>query len=237
MIKTFYLQDTLDSPEALALSLVIGMLFGFVLERAGFGSSRKLAGVFYFTDMTVIKVMFTAVITTMLGLAYLGQTGWLGEETVYWLPTVYGAQIAGGLIFGIGFVIGGWCPGTAAAGLGSAKLDALLFLVGAVIGSIGFNAVYTQIEPLYRLGSSGVLFVYDSLGMSRTVFVFGFVVIGILCFAVCEWIERNSTRVGHLQSGFVQAFGLVLILLAACLFFIPGAKTTAAGELTFISDQ
>jgi thiosulfate/3-mercaptopyruvate sulfurtransferase len=148
MINTLFFQDTLNTPQAFALSLLIGILFGFILERAGFGSSRKLAGVFYLKDMTVIKVMFTAVIVTMLGLAFLLRGGWLTVDHVYFLPTKYGAQIVAGLVFGVGFVIGGWCPGTAVAGLAAGKLDAFVFLIGAVLGSIGFNEIFSLIKPL-----------------------------------------------------------------------------------------
>ena len=134
MIKTFFGAGTLDTSGAFLAALIIGVLFGVALEQAGFGSSRKLTGVFYFEDMAVIKVMFSALITAMLGLAYFQAAGLIGPDELYFLPTVYGAQIIGGLIFGVGFVMGGWCPGTAAVGLASGKLDALVFFGGASAG-------------------------------------------------------------------------------------------------------
>lgn len=70
MISTYFSTGQLDSPRAFFVALAIGLAFGFVLERAGFGSSRRLAGIFYFRDMTVLRVMFTAVITAMLGLCW-----------------------------------------------------------------------------------------------------------------------------------------------------------------------
>jgi len=111
MISSFYSLDALGSSQAFAAALVIGILFGLVLERAGFASSRKLAAVFYFKDMTVIKVMFTAVLVAAIGLVYARLFGLVQVDDVYLLPTVYGAQIVGGLLFGAGFVVGGWCPG------------------------------------------------------------------------------------------------------------------------------
>jgi len=119
MIKTFFGTGTLDTPWAFLAALVIGLLFGLILERAGFGSSRRLTGVFYFTDMAVLKVMFSAMLTAMLGLAFAQVFGLIAPAELYVLPTVYGAQIVGGLIFGVGFVMGGWCPGTAAVGAAS----------------------------------------------------------------------------------------------------------------------
>ena len=112
MIKTYYGIDQLVSaPSAMTFlaALVIGLLFGFALERAGFGSSRKLAGIFYFRDMTVLRVMFTALIAAMLGLYLLVALGWVElESQIYLLPTRYGAQILGGLIGAGGQMGGAW---------------------------------------------------------------------------------------------------------------------------------
>ena len=226
MINTLFFQDTLNTPQAFALSLLIGMLFGFILERAGFGSSRKLAGVFYLKDMTVIKVMFTAVIVTMLGLAFLLRGGWLTIDHVYFLPTKYGAQIVGGLLFGVGFVVGGWCPGTAAAGLAGGKLDALIFLIGVVIGSIGFNELFGLIKPLYTVSNAGQRFVYDSLGLSQGAFIIAFTVIGIICFSLCEYAERKIGKKAASESSFLKAFSLMLIVIAVAFMLLPATSST-----------
>ncbi|MFA6931750.1 MAG: YeeE/YedE thiosulfate transporter family protein, partial [Lentisphaeria bacterium] len=108
MISTFFQNGTLDTPAAFFASLLIGIAFGVALEQAGFGSSRRLSGIFYFRDMAVMKVMFTAVIVAMLGILYAKAFGWVNAENIYFLPTLYVAQIAGGLLFGIGFVMSGW---------------------------------------------------------------------------------------------------------------------------------
>ncbi len=90
------------------IAFVIGISFGFFLERAGFGSSRKLALQFYFREMTVLKVMFTAIVTAMLGLLYMSLFGWIDLSLVYLNPTFLVAQIIGGLVLGVGFAIGGY---------------------------------------------------------------------------------------------------------------------------------
>ena len=95
MIDTFYNSGALDGSAALLASLLIGIAFGVALERAGFGSSRRLAGIFYFRDMAVLKVMFTAVIVAMLGVSYAKAFGWVNQQNVYFLSTIYAAQIAG----------------------------------------------------------------------------------------------------------------------------------------------
>lgn len=215
MISSFYSLDALDSSQAFAAALVIGILFGLVLERAGFGSSRKLAAVFYFKDMTVIKVMFTAVLVAAIGLAYARLFGLVQADDVYLLPTVYGAQIVGGLLFGVGFVVGGWCPGTAAAGAACAKLDALIFLGGTVLGSILFNETYGLVKSVYTAGQRGVLFVYDSLGISQGAFLVIFVMAGGIFFAVCERLEKARGNPSGIRPGIVMALSLILLALAA----------------------
>lgn len=89
-------------------AFLIGLGFGFILERAGFGSAKKLAAQFYFRDMTVFKVMFTAIVVAMLGIYYLNAFGWLDLDLIYINPTYIWAQLVGGLILGFGFIIGGY---------------------------------------------------------------------------------------------------------------------------------
>jgi thiosulfate/3-mercaptopyruvate sulfurtransferase len=228
MISTFYGTDLLASPAALFAALVIGLAFGLVLERAGFGSSRRLAGIFYFRDMTVLKVMFTAVVTAMLGLSFAVALGWIDlSEQVYLIPTIYGAQIVGGLIFGVGFVISGWCPGTAAVGTASGKLDGLVFLGGALIGSIGFNETFSLVEPLYRWGKqSEPLF---ALGLSPALFALLFTAAAIGAFFFAEWVEKRTVGGGkYLRGPFLKAFSLVLAVFAAALFIFPGGSAATA---------
>ena len=104
MIETLYSLDILDTTLAFFISIIIGILFGVALEKAGFGSSRRLSGIFYFRDMTVLKVMFTALITAMLGIILSQALGLVNSDSFYFMSTFYGAQIVGGLLFGIGFL-------------------------------------------------------------------------------------------------------------------------------------
>src|SRR5689334_3744209 len=100
------------SPGALALALGLGAAFGWTLERAGLGSARVIAGQFYGRDFTVFKVMFSALVTAMLGVFWLGRLGVLDVARLDLPPTVPLAQLAGGLVFGVGFLLAGLCPGT-----------------------------------------------------------------------------------------------------------------------------
>lgn len=132
----FPLSSTMEiGPAATAaIAIVLGLGFGFFLERAGFGSARKLVAVFYFYDMSVVKVMFTAIVTAMAGLFLLSAAGVLELAELYIEPTNYAAQVVGGLVFGAGFVIGGYCPGTAVVATATGRLDGMAFAAGMLGG-------------------------------------------------------------------------------------------------------
>ena len=190
MIETLYATDALNSAAGFGLAALVGFFFGVALERAGLASSRKIAAVFYFRDMTVLKVMFTAIVVATIGLAYLFQLGWLKPDSLFFLDTVYGAHIVGGLLVGIGMVMGGWCPGTATAGLGSGRIDALIFLVGVIGGSILFNEVFPWIKPLYEYKASGIVSAPGEFGLPTPIFVLGLTVFAVILFWICEIIEQ-----------------------------------------------
>jgi len=227
MIETFFGSGTLDTPAAFLASLLIGIAFGMALEQAGFGSSRRLAGIFYFRDMTVLKVMFTAVVVAMLGICYAKAFGWVTLENVYFLHTLYAAQILGGVLFGAGFVMSGWCPGTGAVGLASGKIDALVFLMGAAGGSMLYNEVYPILGSI-TTADRGVIFAYDSLGVSEASFAFFLTLIAVGCFWGSEYIEKKRHGKGE-QWGtpFLKAFSAVLIVGAFGLFAVAGQSTSA----------
>ena len=236
MIETLYSTDMLNTAQGFLLALLIGLAFGFALEQAGFGSSRRLAGIFYFRDMAVLKVMFSGLVTAMLGLGYLTAAGWISLDAIYLLPTVYAAQIVGGLIFGVGFVVSGWCPGTAAVGIASGKIDAVVAIAGAMIGSILFNEMYPAVVPL--MGSSGVAFVYDSLGMSHAAFALALTVVAVGAFWGVEYLERGRKTGGHLfNTTFLRTFSAVLIVLAAGLFLVPAPTLAEAGSIDVPAEE
>ena len=93
---------------SLPIALLIGIGFGFFLERAGFGSARKLVAQFYLTDLRVFKVMFTAVVTAMVGVVVLGRVGFLDVGELPLIGTYIVPEVLGGIILGMGFVIGGY---------------------------------------------------------------------------------------------------------------------------------
>ncbi len=147
MTTIFPLESLSDERRALglAVAVVIGVAFGFVLERGGFGRAQKLVGQFYGYDMTVLRIMFTAIVTAMIGVTILSLVGVLDLQAVQFnYPTFLWPMIVGGLVLGAGFVVSGYCPGTSIVGAASGKLDALLTVVGVAIGGV----LYAETEPL-----------------------------------------------------------------------------------------
>ncbi|MCL4689079.1 MAG: YeeE/YedE family protein [Burkholderiales bacterium] len=136
----FPLSSTMELSQAasLGLAVLIGIGFGFFLEKAGFGSARKLVAVFYLYDMAVVKVMFTAIVTAMAGLFVLSAAGSLDLAELYVEPSNYTAAILGGLVFGAGFVIGGYCPGTSLTAAATGRLDGVAFLAGIFVASYAY---------------------------------------------------------------------------------------------------
>jgi len=135
--------------SGIAAGLLAGLLFGYVLEAAGFGSPRKLTGQFRLTDFSVFKVMFTAVLVAAIGLWLLRVTGVIATASVYTPTSFYWAIGLGGLLIGAGFAIGGYCPGTSIVGAASGRIDALVFMIGIVGGSAVFGWAYEPLKGLY----------------------------------------------------------------------------------------
>lgn len=231
MIETLYSLNTLDTNRAFLLALLLGGGFGFALERAGFSSSRRLAGVFYLVDMAVVKVMFSAMVTATLGLSCCVAFGWVTLERIFLMPTIYAAQIVGGLLFGVGFAMGAWCPGTAAAGLAAGRIDALVFLLGSVGGSILFNEAFPLLGGLYTGGDRGVRMVYDELGLSRGAFALILTVAAVGVFWLVEWVAKvRRGRSDYWGSPFLKAFSVALVSLAAGLALVGQAGDAAAHD-------
>jgi rhodanese-related sulfurtransferase/uncharacterized membrane protein YedE/YeeE len=139
MMAPLYANDLFGYGVSLIIAVFIGIAFGFFLERGGLGSSTKLAAQFYLTDLSVFKVMFTAIVTAMLGLYWLSRLGFLDLSQVYVNPTYMLPQLAGGFLFGIGFITAGLCPGTSCVALATGKMDGLVVLVGIFFGIFLFG--------------------------------------------------------------------------------------------------
>ncbi|MCM2257038.1 MAG: YeeE/YedE family protein, partial [Vicinamibacteria bacterium] len=152
MSAPFYENGLFGEGASLLVALLIGIGFGFFLERAGFGSAKKLVSQFYLDDLAVFKVMFTAIVTAMLGTSVLAWAGALDLSLIGLVPTYWIAQIAGGLLLGVGFVVGGYCPGTGIAAAATGRIDGAVTLLGVLAGAAGFAFAYPALEGLYLAG-------------------------------------------------------------------------------------
>ncbi|WP_282037703.1 YeeE/YedE thiosulfate transporter family protein [Saccharicrinis aurantiacus] len=178
----------------LMMAFIIGIGFGFVLERSGFSSSRKLAGMFYGYDTTVLKVFFTAAIVAMLGLLFFSLFGWIDLSLVYINPTFLWSAMVGGAIMGVGFILGGFCPGTAFCALSIGKIDALAFVGGLVIGVLIFTEGFPLWESLFYAENMGTPTINELLGVSRGVFGLLLILAALGMFFIGEWAERKFPR-------------------------------------------
>jgi uncharacterized protein len=187
----FYKYGFFGDETSLVLAFLLGTGFGFFLERAGFGSARKLAAQFYLYDMSVFKVMFTAIVTAMLGVTYLGWIGWLDLGQVYLVPTHLVPQLVGGLVLGVGFVIGGYCPGTSVASLATGRVDGLVYAGGILAGTLVYAEVYPWIKGFVNSNAMGQVTLPEVFDLPWGLVVFAVVLIAVGGFYAATLIERR----------------------------------------------
>jgi hypothetical protein len=176
--------------------LLVGFAFGFILESAGFGDSRRLAAQFYWRDLTVMKVMFTAILVAAVLIFWSTALGWLDYDAVWVNPTFLWPGILGGLIMGLGFILGGFCPGTSLVGASTLKLDAIWFVAGTAVGILGFGETVALFNDFWHSSDLGRLTLQAWLALPTGIVIFGLVVIGIVVLwagdTVRRWIYGDS---------------------------------------------
>jgi len=135
--------------SGIAAVLAAGFFFGYFLEVSGLGSPKKLTAQFTLRDWSVFKVMFVAIVVAAAGLWLLTLAGWLRFDALKVQTTFFWAMAIGGALLGAGMAIGGYCPGTSVVGLFSGRLDAVLFMLGMLIGTTLFAANFDALQGLY----------------------------------------------------------------------------------------
>lgn len=181
----------------LLTAVALGFLFGFSLERAGFGNARKLAAQFYLYDMTVFKVMFTAILVAMVGLYTLNGLGYVDLSMMWINPTFMWAQVVGGFLLGVGFILSGLCPGTSVVSAASGRVDGVVAFAGIFMGTALFAFAVDfvpAIEALYNGGSIGVSLLPELLSVPTPWFVLGVVVMAGAAFIGAEKVEKVFQR-------------------------------------------
>jgi len=172
---------------------VIGFAFGWFLERGGLGSAPKLAGQFYFVDLTVFKVMFSALLTAMLGAFWLDFFGVLDLELVYIPETFVLPQAVGGALFGAGFLLGGLCPGTSCVAAAAGRLDGIAVVCGMLAGVFIFNSAFDWIAEFYASTSLGPMTLTNMLGISRGAVVAVIAIAAVAGFTIATRIEDTRS--------------------------------------------
>ena len=175
--------------------LLCGILFGYVLENAGFGSPVKLSAQFKLNDWAVFKVMFTAIVVAAVGLWLLRLAGVMRPDSIAVPQAAMMAAAVGGTLVGAGFAVGGYCPGTSVAGLFSGRVDALIFILGVVLGTTGFAVFYgTALKSIKAAGliAEGDTFT-DVYAVPEPVVlaVLGLALIAVFYFG--SWFERRGS--------------------------------------------
>lgn len=198
--------DIISNEFNFIIAIIMGIGFGFALEQAGFGSTKKLVGLFYGYDFTVLKVFMSAGVTAMIGITLLNHFGMLDVDIIFVNPTFLWAAIIGGVIMGGGFIIGGFCPGTSVVAAASGKLDGWAFVFGAGLGIFAFVEGYPLVKDLMVAENLGDLLVFEMMGISRETFalIMVFAATGIFMMVTVienkvnnkatQWLKKDITK-------------------------------------------
>jgi uncharacterized membrane protein YedE/YeeE len=183
------------TPLSLAGGLAIGVAFGFVLERSGFGRAQVLVAQFYATDMRVYRTMFTAVVTAAVGSTLLAALGLLDLKAVTInYPTFLWPMIVGGLVVGAGFVVSGYCPGTSVVAAASGKLDGAVTVLGTILGGLAYAELQPALGAFHDSGKLGSVFLYDLLGVPALALALVVAPVAVLTFKGAARIEALVAR-------------------------------------------
>ncbi len=221
--------DVISNNLNFIVALVVGVMFGAILEQAGFSSSKKLVGLFYGYDFTVLRVFFTAGIVAMIGVMALDHFGLLDISLIYINPTFLWSAIIGGLIMGLGFVIGGFCPGTSICAAAIGKIDAIIFIAGAFFGVLAFAEGYPIFEPIYKAAYYGNPRIFETLDISRNIFAFVLIVFALAAFFIASIVENKVNKIEKPAIRFTPYYisiALIGVLMATSAFIFTDRKAS-----------
>jgi hypothetical protein len=240
MAMTFplYPHGLFGTYTGLLVGTLVGVAFGFVLERAGFGRARNLAAQFYLTDLRVLKVMFSAIVTALVGMTVLAGVGVLDLSQITVPETFLWPQLVGGLLLGAGFIVSGYCPGTGVVAIASGNLDGVFAIGGVMLGSLAFGVGYGPLENFYKSGAMGAVRIDALLGVPAAVVAAAVVAMAVGAFVGGERLEAIfAPRAGEtvpvsparvkvrVFSGLAAVAALALLALA-----LPARRTVAAAK-------
>jgi rhodanese-related sulfurtransferase len=215
--------------------VIIGFGFGYVLEIAGFGKSTKLAAQFYLKEMTVLKVMFTAIIVAAVLIFLASALGLLDYNLIWVNPTYLWPGIVGGLVMGVGFILGGFCPGTSLVSAATLKIDGFVFVLGAFFGIFAFGETVGLFEEWWHSSYMGRFTLQQLFGVDAGVVVLGVVLMAIAAFAFAEWSERAFGK-GAVGKQPRWRLGAALVLVALAVVTIVIGQPTNADRMANLAE-
>lgn len=207
--------------------LLIGILFGYVLEIGGFGNSVKLAAQFYFKDLTVLKVMFGAIVTAMVLIFLASGLGLLDYNLVWVNPTYLWPGIVGGLLMGVGFIIGGFCPGTSLVSAATLKLDGIFFALGVFFGIFLFGETISFYEGFWHSSYLGRFTLQEWLNLPTGVVVLIIVLMALFMFWGAEQLERIVGKRDLRREPRWRVYAAAALVVGAVAAIVIGQPTTA----------
>ena len=204
--------------------LLIGIAFGAVLEMSGFGQSTKLAAQFYFKDMTVFKVMFTGIIVAMSLVFLTSAVGLLDYNLVWVNPTYLWPGIVGGLVMGVGFIVGGFCPGTSLVSAATLKLDGIMFVAGVFFGIFMFGETVGSYEDFWYSSYLGRYTLPELFDVSTSAMVMFIIVAAVIAFLAAEYVEQifgDKAQLAYPKWRYAAAGGVVTLALVGLIIGQP----------------
>ncbi len=170
----------------LILGFIFGVLFGSILTLSRVIRFEKQISALLLKDMTIVKFMFSAVIVGAIGINLLNSFGLI---ELHLKPMMFGAIVIGGILFGLGWSLTGYCPGTAAASLAEGRIHAIFAILGMLVGSAIFAHSYPILKPLLNFGNLGEITIYQYFGISPFVVIFIFALGALFLFI---WFEKKK---------------------------------------------
>ncbi len=220
------LTDLLGKFGAYLVFLAIGFAFGYVLESSGFNHSPTLAKQFYFKDLRVFKVFFTAIVVAMLMIFAAAAIGLLDYNLIWVNPTYLWSGIVGGLIMGVGFILGGFCPGTSLVALATLKVDGIFFVLGGLVGVFTFSETVGFFEYFFNGSNFGRVTLMDFMGLPTGVIVIGVTLMAIFMLWGGEQLEIGIGGKPKGTEPKARYIGAGIFVVAAVAIALIGQPTT-----------
>lgn len=206
---------------------LIGLGFGYTLEISGFNDSPRLAAQFYFKDLRVLKVMFTAIVVAMVLTFLAAGIGILDYNLIWVNPTYLWSGIIGGLIMGVGFIVGGFCPGTSVVAAATLKIDGILFVLGGLVGATLFGESERFFPHFYNGSYFGRVTLMDIFNLPTGVIVLLVVLMALFMFWGGEQLERIIGKKDLSKESRLRYAGAGTLVLGAFAVILIGMPTNA----------